>query len=287
MRLSLSEIWERARRRALRARNRAYHAVRTTSPAERRTILVVGCQRSGTTLMLDVFDEDARCLSFAEFSVLSGMGEKGIRLRPLPEVKAHIERLRAPITVLKPLVESQHTPRLLDGLPNARAVWMFRGFESVAVSNVTYFGHDNAGRDLRLLLTNDPPNWRGEVVPDEIRAVVEEHYAPNMSPHDAAALFWWARNRLFFDLGLDERPDVFLCEYEALVAAPRQVMHSIYEFCDLDPPARDTTRRIHSKARDRGSSSVIGAEVRAICEELHARLVDCARAHAPRPAAGE
>ncbi len=285
MRHSLSDIWERGRRRALRTRNRVYHAVRTTPPAERRTIMVVGCQRSGTSLMLEVFGEDVRCLSFAEFSVLSGMGESGIRLRPLPEVKAYIDRLRAPITVLKPLVESQHTPRLLDGLSNARAVWMFRGFESVAVSNVTYFGPDNAGRDLRLLLTNDPPNWRGELVPDEVRAVVEEQYAPDMSPYDAAAMFWWARNRLFFDLGLDKRPDVLLCEYEALVAAPRQVMRSIYESCGLDPPARDTTRRIHSKARDRGSSSVIGAEVKALCEELHARLVDCA--HANRPAAGE
>jgi hypothetical protein len=234
--------------------------------------------------MLDVFDEDVRCLSFAEFSVLSsGMGEQGIRLRPLPEVKDHIEQLRAPITVLKPLVESQHTPQLLDGLPNARAVWMFRGFESVAVSNVTYFGRDNAGRDLRLLLTNDPPNWRGELVPDEVRAVLEKHYAPEMSPHDAAALFWWARNRLFFDLSLDKRPDVFLCEYEALVEAPREVMRSIYEFCGVAPPARDTTRQIHSKARDRGSASVIGAEVKALCEELHERLLGCARV----PAAGE
>jgi hypothetical protein len=235
--------------------------------------------------MLDVFEEDPRCLSFGEFSVLSGTGEEGIRLRPLPEVKAYIEQVRAPITVLKPLVESQQTPRLLEGLPNARAVWMFRGYESVAASNVTYFGRDNAGRDLRLLLTNDPPNWRGELVPEDVRAVVERHRSPDMSPYDAAALFWWARNRLFFDLGLDTHPNVFLCEYEALVAAPRQVMDSIYEFCGLDPPARDTTKRIHSRARDRGSSSVIGSEVKALCEELQASLLDCAQS--PRLAAGE
>jgi hypothetical protein len=285
MRHSLSKIPERARKRALRARNRAYHAVRTTPPAERRTIMVVGCQRSGTTLMLDVFDEDVRCRSFGEFSALSGRGEEGIRLRPLPEVKTYVEQLRAPITVFKPLVESQHTPSLLDGLPNARAVWMFRGFQSVAASNVRYFGHDTAGRDLRLLLTNDPPTWRGERVAEEVRAVVEKHYAPDMSPYDAAALFWWARNRLFFDLGLDKRPDVFLCQYEALVAAPRQVMRSIYDFCGLEPPARDTTKRIHSEARDRGSSNEIGIGVKTLCDELHARLLDCARA--PRPTAGD
>jgi Sulfotransferase domain len=281
MRHPLSEISEQGRRRALRARNRAYRTFRNTPAAERRTILVLGCQRSGTTLMLEVFDEDVRTLSFAEFSAISGVGDGGIRLRPLPEVKGLIERHRAPITVLKPLVESQHAPRLLDGLPNARAVWMFRGFESVAVSNVTYFGLGNPARDLRLLLTNDPPNWRGEFVPDDVRTALEERYAPDMSPYDAAALFWWARNRIFFDLGLNKRPDVFLCEYEALVVAPRQVIGSIYELCGVEPPARDTTRRIHSESRNRGDSSVIGPEVRTLCEELHERLLQCARARRP------
>lgn len=285
MRYSLTDIRQRGRRRALRVRNRAYRAIRSVPEAERRTILVLGCQRSGTTLMLEVFDEDTRTLSFPEFSVVSGVGEGGIRLRPLPEVNALIERRRAPITVLKPLVESQHAPRLLDGLANARGVWMFRGFESVAASNVGYFGADNSERDLRLLLTNDPPNWRGEVVPDAVRAVLEKHYASDMSPYDAAALFWWARNHLFFDLGLDQRPDVFLCEYEALVADPPGVMHSIYEFCGLDPPGRDTTSRIHSGARDRGASSPISEEVRAVCEELQARLATCS--HASGAAAAE
>ena len=228
--------------------------------------------------MLEVFDEDVRTLSFAEFSSISGVGDGGIRLRPLPEVQTEIERHRAPITVLKPLVESQHAPRLLAGLPNSRAVWMFRGFESVAVSNVIYFGEDNAERDLRLLLTNDPPNWRAELVPDSVRTVVEERYEPGMNPYDAAALFWWARNRLFFDLGLDERPDVFLCAYEALVAAPVRVMRSIYGFCGVAPPARDTTRRVHSEARNRRTTKAISADVKAVCEELHAALVDCSRA---------
>jgi hypothetical protein len=278
MRYSLSKFSQKARRRTLRARNRAYTTVRRSSPGERRTIVVLGCQRSGTSLMLDLLAEDPRTAVFPEFSILSGVGDDGgIRLRPLPEVRAHIERLRASITVLKPLVESQHAPRLLAGLPNARALWMFRGFESVAVSNVTYFGADNSERDLQLLLTNDPPNWRNEVVADSVRAVVRKHYAPDMSPHDAAALFWWARNRLFFDLALDERSDVFLCEYEALVAAPAPVMRSIYDFCDIAPPARDVTRRIHSRARDRGESSAISSDVRAVCAELHARLVDCSR----------
>jgi len=272
---SLSKSLRHGRQRTLRVRNRVYHALRMSSPAERRTIIILGCQRSGTTLMLDLFAEDRRTMIYPEFSALSGGAEdRGLRLRKLPEVRAQIERVRAPITVLKPLVESQHAHSLLEGLPDARVVWMFRGFESVAVSNINYFGTENGARDLRLLLTNDPPNWRGEFVPDSTRAVLADHYSADMNPYDAAALFWWARNRLFFDLGLDEHPDVHLCEYEALVAAPRRVMNSIYDFCDVDRPARDTTTRIHSEARDRGASSAITSEVEAVCEELQAKLVD-------------
>jgi hypothetical protein len=113
--------------------------------------------------------------------------------------------------------------------------------------------------------------------------LLNELYAPDMSPYDAAALFWWARNRLFFDLGLDQRLDVFLCEYEALVAEPRQVMRSIYDFCGVDPPARDTTRRVHSEARNRRAANAISSDVTAVCEKLHTALVD--RSRAPRPAA--
>jgi hypothetical protein len=281
MRYSLSEISRKGRLRVLRARKKAYHAVRPWSPAGRRTIIVLGCQRSGTSLVLDLFAEDLRTATFPEHSVLSDPDAEGgtrLRLRPLPEVSALVERVRAPITVLKPLVESQHAPSLLAALPNACAVWMFRAYESVAASDLAYFGLHNGERNLRLLLTNDPPNWRAELVPPSTRAVLEQHYAPDMSPHDAAALFWWARNRLFFDLRLDERPDVLLCGYEALVAAPVRVMRSIYGFCGVAPPARDTTRRVHSEARNRRTTKAISADVKAVCEELHAALVDCSRA---------
>jgi hypothetical protein len=95
-----------------------------------------------------------------------------------------------------------------------------------------------------------------------------------MSPYDAAALFWWARNRLFFDLALDQRTDVLVCEYEALVADPGDVIRSLYDFCDVPPPARDTTRGVHSRARNRGAPTAISSDVKAVCEELQARLVD-------------
>jgi len=239
----------------------------------RKTIvLIVGCQRSGTTLMLELFNADKRSVTFAEQSVLSSPAENRLRLKPLPEVKHRLERIRAPLVVLKPLVESQHVAALLDGLDGSRAIWMYRRAESVAASDLSYFGVGNGERNLRLLLSNDPPNWRGEVVPESTRSVVSRHYRPGMSPHDAAALFWWARTSLFFDLGLDMRTDVCLCSYERLVDQPERSMRSLYEFVGVPYPEWDITHGVHRRSASRGDDFPLSPDVRKRCDALWERL---------------
>lgn len=268
-----ARIRRRARREQLLARKRAY---RLTHPFPRdgrkAVVLIVGCQRSGTSLMLELFDADRRSVTFPERSSLSSPAENRLRLKPLPEVKRSLEPIRAPLLVLKPLVESQHAPTLLDALDNSHAIWMYRRPESVAASDLSYFGVENGERNLRLLLSNEPPNWRGEVVPETTRSVVSDHYRPGMDPHDAAALFWWARTSLFFDLRLDERPDVRLCSYERLVAEPEATMRSLYEFIEVTYPECDITGGVHRQSAGRRDDFPLSPEVRRLCEELWVRL---------------
>jgi Sulfotransferase domain len=235
-------------------------------------VLVVGCQRSGTTLMLELFDADRRTVKFPEQSSLSLPAENRLRLKPLPDVRRRLERIRADLLVLKPLVESQHSPALLDGLDNSYLIWMYRRAESVAASDLSYFGLENGERNLRLLLTNEPPNWRGEFVPETTRSVVSRHYRPGMDPYDAAALFWWARTSLFFDLRLDQRPDVRLCSYERLIANPALTMRSLYEFIGVEHPDRDITRSVHGGAASRGDRTVLSPEIQVLCADLLERL---------------
>jgi hypothetical protein len=268
-----TRIRRRARREQLLARKRAY---RLTHPHPRgggkSLVLVVGCQRSGTTLMLELFAADLRTVTFPEQSALSSAAEGRLRLKPLPDVKRRLEGIRAPLVVLKPLVESQHVPTWLDGLDHAYAIWMYRRAESVAASDLSYFGAVNGERNLRLLLTNEPPNWRGEIVPETTRAVVSRFYRPGMEPNDAAALFWWARTSLFFDLGLDDRPDVRLCSYEELVADPEPTMRSLYDFVAVSYPERDITERVHRRSAGRRDDFPLSPEVRQLCDELWERL---------------
>jgi hypothetical protein len=268
-----TRIRRRARREQHLARKRAYR-LRHPFPRNGRkaVVLVIGCQRSGTTLMLELFDADPRSVTFPEQSVLSSPVESRLRLKPLPEVKRRVERIRAPLLVLKPLVESQHAPTWLEGLDNSYAIWMYRRAENVAASDLSYFGRDNGERNLLLLLTNEPSNWRGEVVPETTRSILSRHYRPGMNPHDAAALFWWARTALFFDLRLDERPDVRLCSYERLVDDPERTMRSLYEFVGVAYPAQDITSSVHRGSAGRKDDFQLSPDVRRLCEELWERL---------------
>lgn len=222
--------------------------------------------------MLELFGADRRSMTFPERSMLSSPAEDRLRLKPLPEVKSTLDRFHAPLLVLKPLVESQHVPTLLDGLDNSHAIWMYRRPESVARSDLSYFGSENGERNLRLLLSNDPPNWRGEFVPETTRSVISRHYGPEMHPHDAAALFWWARTSLFFDLRLDERSDVRLCSYESLVTDPERSMRSLYDFVGVTYPEGNITRGVHRQAADRRDELSLDPEVRRLCDDLWERL---------------
>lgn len=267
----------RIRRRARREQHLAQkYAYRLRHPFPRggrkAVVLIVGCQRSGTTLMLELFDADLRSFTFPEQSALSSPAENRLRLKPLPEVRSRLEGIRAPLLVLKPLVESQHTPAWLDGLDNSYAIWMYRRPENVAASDLSYFGVGNGERNLRLLLSNDPPNWRGEVVPETTRSILSRLYRPGMDPHDAAALFWWARSSLFFDLQLAERPNVRLCSYEGLVNDPEQSMRSLYEFVGVAYPEQDITHGVHLGSARRKADFPLSPDVHRLCEELWERL---------------
>lgn len=261
-----------------RLRTRARHAM-----AERRrrlagapvgpraTLLVLGCQRSGTTLVTDLFATDPEVKVYPEHSGLSTRDPHGLRLDSLDRVAERLRRSRYPLVVLKPLVESQNALELLDRLPRARVLWMFRHYADVARSNLVRFGEGNGIRNLRSI-ADGGADWRAERASAEVRSVVRDCFAPAMRPFDAAALFWWARNTLFFDQSLDARGDVQTCRYEELVADPRRILRGIYEFAETECPRDPPIDMVSSPSIARGRATPITREVELLCEDLLERL---------------
>ena len=243
---------EKLRRKLFVRLKRLLHLVMPASPHP-NLLFIFGCQRSGTTLLSRVFERDWFAKSYAEVSDVNREEDQfRIRLKPLPEVRNEIKKHPARLIVLKPLVESQRANEILAYFESSKAVWIYRNYRDVASSNLARFGRENGVADITQLLDGGDDNWRSEYVPTGAYELVRQLFADDLTPHDAAVLFWYARNALYFDLKLYQNPNVMLCRYESLVQDPETVVPAIYRFARCRFPGPSIIRQVHSRSVSKG-----------------------------------
>ncbi len=260
-------------RKILQKNKKRLYQVVLSRKVQQSVLFIVGCQRSGTSMLLNVFDRDLNAKCFGEFSKLSSNDTTGeIRFNSLELVKKECSRVKAPLIVTKPLVESQNVPELLEYFSNSRAVWMFRNYKDVASSNIKHFGINNGIQDLGPIVSNEPNNWRSEKVSRHVRETISKYFSKDMNHYDAAVLFWFARNSLFFDLELQKDPRVMMCCYEDLVLDPEKYVRSIYQQVGQAYPAISITTEVHSNSRRKGKDIALSPEIEQIAQELQNKL---------------
>lgn len=267
---------ERLLHKCFMLKKRLYEVLRKRSGAK-VILFVVGCQRSGTTLVTEIFERDIHAKAYGEFSELSSNDPRRIRLNSFASVKKVIGEKKYPLIVLKPLVESQNLNKMLDYFESSKTLWMYRYYKDVAASNINKFGRNNGINDLRPIIKDDSQNWRSENVSDDTRKVVCKYFSENMNPYDAAALFWFARNKLFFDLDLQNNLRVLVCRYEDLVCNPHHITKSIYRFVDLSYPGDEIISMVHSKSVNKGNNIILSPGIEKLCNDLYQKLEETYR----------
>jgi hypothetical protein len=266
-----ARAWGRARRTARRVAK--YARQLPAGPRGRATpLFVLGCQRSGTNMLLSVLEASPDTWTYNEDHPRAF---RRFRLRDLDRVASLTDRARCRVVAFKALCDSQHADRLLERFPRAGVVWLLRDYGAVADSAVRKWGDGQ----LRLVrrLAADPPfdHWLAERVPDERRALVRQLVARDLSLHSAAALKWYLRNELYFDRELDRRTDrALLVRYEDLVAEPEAGFTQVFEFAGLR--FEPSFARGVSEGR-RGQEPELDPTVRELCEGLSARLAGALR----------
>ncbi len=98
------------------------------------------------------------------------------------------------------------------------------------------------------------------------------HFSEEMNPYDAAVLFWYSRNRLFFDLGLETNPNIIMCKYEHLIAEPGKVFRRIYQQLGQTFPGEKITAEIDATALRKGKAIEISPAINDLARELLDRL---------------
>lgn len=233
-----------------------------------RPIWVVGVQRSGTNMLVrglerapefEVRNENDRT-AFERFRLVDGAA---LRL---------VERSRHRFVLFKPLCDSHRTPELLDGFGDGgRAIWAYRGVDGRVRSSLAKFGDTNLQVLRRIAAGEGDDLWQAQRLSDDSRALIERFDYDTMTPETAAALFWYVRNRLYFELGLDAREDVTLASYDTMVTEPERMMRHLCAFIGLDYRP-SLVAHVDGRALAERPALAIDPEVRARCDELEARL---------------
>lgn len=234
---------------------------------QKETILVPGVQRSGTNMLMDVFD-----LSFETdvFHERDPRAFDSYHLRPYVRQMDLRDQSFARFFVLKALLDSEKTSELLSFLAPAKAIWMFRNFDDMVNSNLRNWP---GGRNQIEDLMRDPfkTGYRAWGMTEDTLDLIRQHYKPGMNDASAIALFWYYRNQLFFDQGLDQDERVIVVKYEDVARAPDQTLSWLCAELGLEFTPR-MAGQIHAKSIGKRSPSDIEAEVRDLCSEMQLRF---------------
>ena len=246
---------------------------RTRSPA--RFVFIVGSQRSGTRLPLQVLDLAPEVMTYSEGAAPYF---RRVLLEPLDRVESLRRGSPFPVVVLKPICETHRVNELLDCFPRSRAVWIFRNYQD-AVNSASVKWRSGREAVRRLASTNpESAGWRvGGLTPEKLQ-LVRELYSERMTLHEANALMWYLRNSLFFDLGANLRADVLLVQYEDLVANSGKAFSRLFQFLDIPLP-QGIDRGIKESSASERRFPDISPAIRGLCDELHQRLAEFHSAH--------
>lgn len=231
------------------------------------SVFLSGVHRSGTNSIMAVLE---RSLDTDVFMEADSRAFDDYIMRDGETIRRLITSSRARCVVIKALHEAHDLNRLMEGFAPARTIWVFRHYADVVNSILSHWpGLRN--RLEEIVLHHGEGEWRGKGMSADTRAMLEEHYRPDMNDASANALFWLYRNQLFFDQGLPENPAAYMVRYESIVAQPQPYVRELADVLGIRcNPAM--IKVLHAGSVKRAAPPPIDEDVQALCEEMLGRL---------------
>jgi hypothetical protein len=240
-------------------------------------VYLVGLQRSGTNML-------ARGLDIAPEFEVHNENDRAVfdhfLLRDDDVVRRVVMASRHEYVLFKPVCDSHRADHLLDslGTPSpGKAIWAYRDVDGRVRSAVSKFGRNNLLTLRDIAAGKGAGMWQAQRLSRATLDEIASYDYTTMTPETAAALFWWIRNGLYFETGLDRRDDVLLASYQNMLATPVTAMQAICQFLGL---AYRPALIEHISPRGPGSPRQLDIDlrVRALCDHLQDRLDEALRA---------
>lgn len=240
------------------------------APPKTLPVFILGCQRSGTTMLSRVFERSPDAWVYGEASHSPAF--RTMRMRDRAQIARLIRRHNAHAVIFKPLTDTQWGDRLLDEHPGSRAVWAFRDYRDVAASAVDKWGAHQREVIEKLAERDDAGlGWRSERVSEELRDELATLIGDGIDDYSGAVLFWYLRNRYLFDLDLASRAGVLVVAYEDLVGDPLPAFSRLFDYLEL-PFDASFVHDVSARSVGRAEGRALPPTIERTCDAMLERL---------------
>lgn len=233
-----------------------------------RPVIVQGCGRSGTTMLLNILIRDTR---------IEVLGENDPRIAKdfmliKDNIRPVIQSSKAQVVVMKPILNSFEALSLLEDFSRSKLIWMLRDYRDMTMSTIKKFGSRVPGYMKRLVLSTGGNDWLSLGMPSKSREILHELDTSAFTDYDWVALVWWSVNHTVMLDKLHEIDRFLMLRYENLVSDPKAWLRRVYDHIGLqyNPGA---SRYVHRASVGRGEAIRFHPIVQQMCEDLSSELM--------------
>jgi hypothetical protein len=247
---------------------RRSHGMTTGAPVP---VFLVGVQRSGTNMIAHGLDESPE---FEVYNEGSRRAFDNFKLRSDAVIRDLVDSSRHRYVLFKPLCDSHRVDLLLDHVQTASpglAIWAYRGVDGRVRSALAKFGDANLRVLQELAAGRGGHRWQVQRLSQDSVDLIRGLDLAAMSPASGAALLWYVRNRLYFEVGLHDRSDVTLVSYDRFLRDPEQAMRYVCDFLRFAYHPR-LVAHVSPRRSFREQLIDIDPRIRARCTDLQAAL---------------
>ncbi len=257
----------------LAERGRKWRQLRQTQhpTTEKLPVFVVGCNRSGTNMVCAALGNSPHGWAFQESELSFAFSAYHLRADWI--IERLIRHTPAPLVGFGSILDSQFTDGLLSRFDGAKAIWIYRRYEDVANSCARM----QWGRSLKDLVRwtargeFEKLGARGKRITDETVRLFGDLFREDLSNEEAACLYWYMRNQVYFDLNLHTDPRVLIMQYEDTVQNPVQAFQRVFRFLGL-PFDSAVVGDVFASSVGKNTWLGVDPAIEEICDALKARL---------------
>lgn len=244
---------------------------RTPQPSTGKVpVFIAGSNKSGTQMVCRALGNSSHGWDYPESDFSIAFDSYQLRSDWL--IRWLIASAPAPIVSFGSILDSQFIDALLSRFDGARALWVYRGYQDAANSSVRHWGSHH--KEMARWVARgelDKLGARGKRVSDETVQLFADLFREELSDEDCSCLYWYMRNRVYFDLNLDANPRVLIVQYEDAVQNQEKAFRRIFAFLGF-PYHPEVSKDVFATSVGRDPWPEIDPRIQQACDALQQQL---------------